>query len=106
MIDDEYPLGFRLALHRKDLGIALEMAGETASCCPSRCLPPLSRIGCSTAVTATRTCPSWPGRSASCPSRCRNRGRLKPGEARGSAERGLAVPGPPSGAVPACMIRP
>ena len=26
MIDDEYPLGFRLALHRKDLGIALEMA--------------------------------------------------------------------------------
>jgi 3-hydroxyisobutyrate dehydrogenase len=28
MIDDEYPLGFRLALHRKDLGIALEMAGR------------------------------------------------------------------------------
>jgi 3-hydroxyisobutyrate dehydrogenase len=26
MIDDEYPLGFRLALHRKDLGIALDMA--------------------------------------------------------------------------------
>jgi 3-hydroxyisobutyrate dehydrogenase len=26
MIDDEYPLGFRLALHRKDLAIALEMA--------------------------------------------------------------------------------
>jgi 3-hydroxyisobutyrate dehydrogenase len=26
MIDDQYPLGFRLALHRKDLGIALEMA--------------------------------------------------------------------------------
>jgi 3-hydroxyisobutyrate dehydrogenase len=26
MIEDEYPLGFRLALHRKDLGIALEMA--------------------------------------------------------------------------------
>ena len=26
MIDDEYPLGFRLALHRKDLGIALELA--------------------------------------------------------------------------------
>lgn len=26
MIDGEYPLGFRLALHRKDLGIALEMA--------------------------------------------------------------------------------
>jgi 3-hydroxyisobutyrate dehydrogenase-like beta-hydroxyacid dehydrogenase len=26
MIDDEYPLGFRMALHRKDLRIALEMA--------------------------------------------------------------------------------
>ncbi len=26
MIDDEYPLGFRVALHRKDLGIALELA--------------------------------------------------------------------------------
>jgi 3-hydroxyisobutyrate dehydrogenase len=26
MIDDEYPLGFRLALHRKDVGIALELA--------------------------------------------------------------------------------
>ena len=26
MIQDEYPLGFRLALHRKDLGIALELA--------------------------------------------------------------------------------
>jgi 3-hydroxyisobutyrate dehydrogenase-like beta-hydroxyacid dehydrogenase len=29
MIDDEYPLGFRLALHRKDLGIALELAAAT-----------------------------------------------------------------------------
>ena len=28
MIEDEYPLGFRLALHRKDLGIALEMARD------------------------------------------------------------------------------
>ena len=28
MIDDEYPLGFKLALHRKDLGIALELANE------------------------------------------------------------------------------
>ena len=34
MIDDEYPLGFRLALHRKDLGIALEMAGETGVMLP------------------------------------------------------------------------
>jgi 3-hydroxyisobutyrate dehydrogenase len=28
MIEGEYPLGFRLALHRKDLGIALEMAAR------------------------------------------------------------------------------
>jgi 3-hydroxyisobutyrate dehydrogenase-like beta-hydroxyacid dehydrogenase len=28
MIDGEYPLGFRVALHRKDLAIALRMAGE------------------------------------------------------------------------------
>jgi 3-hydroxyisobutyrate dehydrogenase len=34
MIDDEYPLGFRLALHRKDLGIALEMASETGAMLP------------------------------------------------------------------------
>jgi 3-hydroxyisobutyrate dehydrogenase len=34
MIDDEYPLGFKLALHRKDLGIALEMAGETGVMLP------------------------------------------------------------------------
>jgi len=27
MIADEYPLGFRMSLHRKDVGIALEMAG-------------------------------------------------------------------------------
>jgi 3-hydroxyisobutyrate dehydrogenase len=34
MIDDEYPPGFRLALHRKDLGIALEMAGESGVMLP------------------------------------------------------------------------
>jgi 3-hydroxyisobutyrate dehydrogenase len=28
MIADHYPLGFRLSLHRKDLGIALSLAGE------------------------------------------------------------------------------
>jgi 3-hydroxyisobutyrate dehydrogenase len=38
MIDDEYPLGFRLALHRKDLGIALEMAGETGVMLPTAML--------------------------------------------------------------------
>jgi len=34
MIDDEYPLGFRLALHLKDLGIALELAEQTGTMLP------------------------------------------------------------------------
>ena len=38
MIDDEYPLGFRLALHRKDLGIALAMAGESGVMLPAAML--------------------------------------------------------------------
>ncbi|HEY8859240.1 MAG TPA: NAD-binding protein, partial [Gaiellales bacterium] len=28
MISDSYPLGFKVALHRKDLGIALDEAGR------------------------------------------------------------------------------
>jgi 3-hydroxyisobutyrate dehydrogenase len=31
---NDYPLGFKVALHRKDLGIALEMAGEMAADLP------------------------------------------------------------------------
>ena len=38
MIADDYPLGFRLALHRKDLGIALEMANETGVMLPTAIL--------------------------------------------------------------------
>jgi len=34
MIANEYPLGFRLALHRKDLGIALELAREVGATLP------------------------------------------------------------------------
>jgi 3-hydroxyisobutyrate dehydrogenase len=34
MIDDEYPLGFRLALHRKDLAIALGLAEQTGTMLP------------------------------------------------------------------------
>ena len=34
MIDDEYPLGFRLRLHRKDLGMALQTARETGAMLP------------------------------------------------------------------------
>jgi len=38
MIDDEYPLGFRTALHRKDIGIALELAGEAGLLLPTAML--------------------------------------------------------------------
>ncbi|HEY6058759.1 MAG TPA: NAD(P)-dependent oxidoreductase [Candidatus Limnocylindrales bacterium] len=34
MIENDYPLGFKVALHLKDLGIALEMAGETGVSLP------------------------------------------------------------------------
>ena len=34
MIDDSYPLGFRLQLHRKDLGIALDAAREAGCALP------------------------------------------------------------------------
>ncbi len=34
MIENDYPLGFRVALHRKDLGIALQLARETGASLP------------------------------------------------------------------------
>ena len=34
MIANDYPLGFKVALHRKDLGIALELARETGAALP------------------------------------------------------------------------
>jgi len=34
MLDNDYPLGFKVALHRKDLGIALELARETGAALP------------------------------------------------------------------------
>jgi 3-hydroxyisobutyrate dehydrogenase-like beta-hydroxyacid dehydrogenase len=34
MIANDYPLGFKVALHRKDLGIALELARETGAVLP------------------------------------------------------------------------
>jgi len=34
MIDNEYPLGFKVALHLKDLGIALDMAGDLGADLP------------------------------------------------------------------------
>ncbi len=34
MIDDDYPLGFKISLHRKDLAIALDLAARTGSDLP------------------------------------------------------------------------
>jgi 3-hydroxyisobutyrate dehydrogenase len=34
MIDNDYPLGFKVALHRKDLAIALELAGQLGAALP------------------------------------------------------------------------
>jgi 3-hydroxyisobutyrate dehydrogenase len=34
MIADDYPIGFRIALHRKDLGIALELARQVGAALP------------------------------------------------------------------------
>ena len=34
MIENDYPLGFKVALHRKDLGIALQLARETGTTLP------------------------------------------------------------------------
>jgi 3-hydroxyisobutyrate dehydrogenase len=34
MIDNEYPLGFKVALHRKDLGIALDLAAQLGASLP------------------------------------------------------------------------
>jgi 3-hydroxyisobutyrate dehydrogenase len=34
MADNDYPLGFKVALHRKDLGIALELGRETGTVLP------------------------------------------------------------------------
>jgi 3-hydroxyisobutyrate dehydrogenase len=34
MIANDYPLGFKVALHRKDLGIALELARQTGTVLP------------------------------------------------------------------------
>jgi 3-hydroxyisobutyrate dehydrogenase len=34
MIDDDYPLGFKISLHRKDLEIALSLARETGAYLP------------------------------------------------------------------------
>jgi 3-hydroxyisobutyrate dehydrogenase len=34
MLDNDYPLGFKVALHRKDLGIALDLADQLGASLP------------------------------------------------------------------------
>ena len=34
MLDNDYPLGFKVALHRKDLGIALDLARQVGAVLP------------------------------------------------------------------------
>ena len=34
MLDNDYPLGFKVALHRKDLGIALDLAAQLGAVLP------------------------------------------------------------------------
>ncbi len=34
MLDNDYPLGFKVALHRKDLAIALDLAGQLGAVLP------------------------------------------------------------------------
>jgi 3-hydroxyisobutyrate dehydrogenase len=34
MLDNDYPLGFKVALHRKDLAIALELAAQLGAALP------------------------------------------------------------------------
>ena len=66
MIANEYPLGFRIALHLKDVAIALELArrGGRRPCRSPRS-PARSRRGSSRAAMATTTTPRWRAPSGS-----------------------------------------
>ena len=45
MLANDYPLGFKVALHRKDLGIALELARETGTALPISALCEQLEVG-------------------------------------------------------------
>jgi 3-hydroxyisobutyrate dehydrogenase len=45
MIDDEYPIGFKIALHRKDLGIGLELARQVGAVLPIAALAAAFEVG-------------------------------------------------------------
>ena len=56
MIANDYPLGFKVSLHRKDLGIALELAKESGAALPVAPSCAQLETGLSPRATATRTC--------------------------------------------------
>ena len=45
MLDNDYPLGFKVALHRKDLGIALDLAAQLGAVLPVSALAAQLEIG-------------------------------------------------------------
>ena len=61
MLVNDYPLGFKVALHRKDLGIALGLAREMGADLPVAELAAELETELSTAATATTTCRPSPG---------------------------------------------
>ena len=66
MLDNDYPLGFKVALHRKDLAIALDLAAQLGAVLPVSALAAQLETASSRPATATTTCPRWPARSARC----------------------------------------
>ena len=95
MIQDEYPLGFELDLHRKDLGIALELSRTVGATLPVAALAASLEDGSSPRATATTTTRPWPAPSDSCPASddgLRERGRRPLSDRRGG--RSGRPPGP------------
>ena len=67
MLDNDYPLGFKVALHRKDLAIALELAAQLGAALPVSALAAQLESGSSPGATPRTTCPRSRARSAACP---------------------------------------
>ena len=62
MIDDEYPLGFKIELHRKDLGIGLDLAKDVGAVLPVSALAAVFEDGIIARATVTTTTRRWRGR--------------------------------------------
>ena len=67
MIEDRYPLGFKIALHRKDMAIALELARSAGAVLPVASWPPPLRTASSPRVTVRTTTRRSPGLSVGSP---------------------------------------